>query len=586
MNSQVEEIKTKIDIALVIGERVELKRAGRNLKGLCPFHHEKTPSFMVSPELQIYKCFGCGEAGDVFTFLTRYEGMDFPEALETLAKRAGVELVKTPQKSTSKYVDINTLAARVYHYLLTRHPQGKEALEYLLDIRGLNLETIKEFNIGFAPDKPNTLYFYLNKKKGKEAKDIVDSGLAIFARGQYIDRFRGRIIFPIENIRGQTIALAGRILPKYSNRDVGKYINSPETPIYHKSESLFGLAKTKGDIVRMKKVVVVEGELDFLSPWQAGVKNIVAIKGTAMTEEHVRILSRYAKEFVLAMDSDFAGGAAALKGIAFAQAAGVDVKVVEMGKHKDPDEFVRADKEGFLEALNKPIDVWQFTLDFIFSKHTTSGEMNKSAISREVVPVIASIEDKIMQSYYAGVLANRLGVTVEAVAQEVENYNRKKENTKPALVTQTKSTKQTVTELVEEEMLTVALHTDPNILFENDYHDYFTNPFCVRLAKMLKEYLEEFIEFDIGQFSKTLPPELQEGFQEMVLKNDEEHSNKEDIKTLVKRLQRIRLDEKKEKLVREMKVFESIKDKKAINKAQEEYKRLLEEQQAIDKTSY
>lgn len=585
MNNQVEEIKGKANIVEIIGERIELKRAGRHMKGLCPFHNEKTPSFLVSPELQIYKCFGCGEAGDVFTFLEKYEGMEFVDALKFVADRVGVELKKLPQISNEndKYIELNELAVQVYHYLLTKHKMGAGPMAYLLEKRQLTVDTINEFRIGFAPDKPDTLVSFLTNKKKKHPKDIVDAGLAVFARGRYIDRFRGRVVFPIENNRKQVIALAGRILPEYEKRDVGKYINSPETPIYHKSQSLFGLSRTKGDIARAKKVIIVEGELDMLSPWQRGIKNIVAIKGTAMTEDHVRILSRYANEFIMALDSDFAGNIAAIKGISFAQSAGVDICVVQMDKYKDPDDFVREDPEGFRHALVNTLDIWEFMINFIFDKHTSKERVSQSAISRELVPILSSIKDKIVQSHYVGEVAGRLGVPTEAVAQEIENYIRN--NTKSVHVVsklQKNNTREVpIEQMVEEEILSLAFGTDPNILLEEDYDKLLKEPFSVKLVKYLKEYLEEKITYSLAEFAREIPPEMQEKFQNLLLKDDIV-DDVGDIDKLVDRLVRIRISKDKQECMNLMRKYEKSGDDEALKDVQERYKKILERQQSLD----
>src|SRR6266404_4981814 len=264
-DSQIEEIKSKVDIVNIIGEHVKLTKAGTNYRGLCPFHNEKSPSFMVSEELQIYKCFGCGEGGDVFTFLEKYEGMEFPEALKYLAEIAGVKLVSSAPVDNSKEIlyEINNLAAKFYNYLLVSHSIGKVALNYLKEERKINDDSIKTFNIGFAPLNKNVLTDFLVNKKKFKLKDIEKAGLILVKNNVY-ERFNGRIIFPISDHRGNVIAFAGRQLPPGNPRS-GKYINSPETPIYHKSNSLYGLNLTKDFIKKSGFAVVVEGEVDLIS---------------------------------------------------------------------------------------------------------------------------------------------------------------------------------------------------------------------------------------------------------------------------------------------------------------------------------
>ena len=291
MNDQVAEVKAKTDIVSIISERIELKKAGRNYKANCPFHGEKTASFMVSPELQIFKCFGCSEAGDVFSFLEKFEGMEFPEALKYLADRAGVKLTRgTFGDSTEKeqLIEINTQTLKFYNYMLTNQPVGKRALDYLLKDRGLKMEIIKEFQLGYSPENSYPLSNFLIGKKKFSPKMIEMAGIGLPSGQNIYDRFNGRVIFPLFDHRGNPIGFAGRVLP-WDKRDTGKYINSPETPLYHKSSVLFGLNLTRPLIKKKKVAIVVEGELDLISSYQAGIKNVVAIKGSALTEDQVRL---------------------------------------------------------------------------------------------------------------------------------------------------------------------------------------------------------------------------------------------------------------------------------------------------------
>src|SRR3990167_5278760 len=308
MADQVDEVKQKIDIVSLIGEYVQLKKAGRNYRALCPFHSEKTPSFMVSPELQIYKCFGCGESGDAFSFLEKYEGMDFGEALRFLADRAGIKLVALrpgEQGEKERLYEINNLASRFYHYILVGHPAGKQAYNYLTRERGLKAGTIETFQVGFSPDVPGAIRKFLVEKKKFADRELEKAGLSVLGRAA-IDRFRGRITFPLLDHRGNIVGFAGRTMPG-AKTELAKYINSPETPIYHKSRVLYGLNLAKTRIKEKKTAIVVEGELDMISSWQAGVENTVAIKGSAFTEEQLRLLTRFCQKVILALDTDFAG---------------------------------------------------------------------------------------------------------------------------------------------------------------------------------------------------------------------------------------------------------------------------------------
>jgi DNA primase len=291
----VEQIKAKIDIVTLTSEYLELRKSGRNYKGLCPFHGEKTPSFYVSPERGTWHCFGCHEGGDVITFLQKWENIEFIEALKILADKVGVTLSGfTPTESFSqkeKIIAINHLASEFYHYLLMTHPVGKNALEYLKS-RHIKPETMKTFALGYSPNSWDNLKKFLNKK-GYDNEDLVTAGLVIRSeRGTYYDRFRGRVMFALRDSRGNTIGFSGRVLPG-SDEKSAKYINSPETPVYIKGHTLYGLDISKEAIKKEKYAVVVEGEVDLIASFQSGITNVVAIKGSAFTAEQVVLLKRY-----------------------------------------------------------------------------------------------------------------------------------------------------------------------------------------------------------------------------------------------------------------------------------------------------
>ncbi|HEX6977115.1 MAG TPA: DNA primase [Patescibacteria group bacterium] len=529
MADQIEEIKQKTDIVAIIGEHVVLKKAGSNFKGLCPFHSEKSPSFMVSPELQIYKCFGCGEGGDVFSFLEKQEGMDFGEALKYLADRAGIKLERSSfQDKSGKEVlyELNALAAKFYNFLLTKHKIGTDALAYLSEKRGLKKETIETFNLGFAPNNPSTLFnFLVNKKKFKPA-DVEKAGLAIKVRGSYLDRFRGRAIFPILDYRGNTLALAGRILPNYERPDSAKYINSPETPIYHKGATLYGLNITRPDIKKSGTALIVEGELDLISSWQIGIRNVVAIKGSAVTADQGRILSRFAKEVVLALDSDFAGGEAARRGITILNEFGFDIKVLRLTKYKDPDDAARADPAGYKDALKKTIGIWDFLLDLVFSKHEGKEDADVAKISREVTPILASIPDKIVQAHYIDLVAKRLDIPDEAVVEELVRHTpkeandaKKDEKTLPVPEVEKSKTRR---ELIEERFASLIFQYDPHIFQNEEISSFFTTPLIKRIVQEASLFLSSHSEFNLKSFSESLPVELFEGFGVLVFKGVED----------------------------------------------------------------
>jgi len=428
---QVEEIKTKVDIVQLIGEYVPLKRAGRNFKGLCPFHGEKTPSFMVNPELQIWKCFGCGKGGDCYSFLQQIEGMEFGEALSALATRVGVKLVSYRPSQTEeireRLIHLNSLAADVYHYLLTKHRLGQPTLAYVKG-RGINDTTLAKFNLGYAPANWDTLTTFLVGKKKMPLAEVEQAGLVV--SGKKYDRFRDRLMFPINNHRGQTIGFTGRLLP-WSTDKMGKYINTPDTQIFHKSEILYGLDAARGEIKSCGVAILVEGQMDVLPNWQADIKNVVAVSGSALTERHVELLRRLCDTVVLALDADFAGDAAARRGIEVAEKAGLIIKVVPPAdKYKDPGEWVTADPVGWQQAIAQAIPIYDFYLQSAVKRYGLD-VVGKKKMARELLPLWAKIDDEIIKAHYIQKLARTLGVDEDAVRSQLlktQSSNLKTQN--------------------------------------------------------------------------------------------------------------------------------------------------------------
>ena len=587
---QVEEVKQKTDIVSLISEFVELKKAGRNFKGLCPFHSEKTPSFMVSPELQIFKCFGCQEGGDALAFLQKYEAMEFYEALKFLADRAGIKLEQVGFKDRGikqKLYEINSLASKFYRYILLKHPAGRPAVSYLTRQRGLNLDTIKKFQLGFSPDAPNVLKKFLSDKKGFKVAELGQAGITISANGRILDRFRGRVIFPLFDHRGNVTGFAGRILPKDEKKDLAKYINSPETPVYKKGNLLFGLNLTRGDIKKDDSAVVVEGELDMISSWQAGIKNTVAIKGSALTEDQVRLLGRFTKNLVLAPDSDLAGDAAARRGISVAQEAGLDIKVARLGDFKDPDEMARKEPLEFKKAIKASVGVWDFMIDSIFSKEGPDSGEGKARISREIVPILASIPDKIVQAHYVEVVAERLAVPVEAVVNQIEKMvKEKKEVQKRQEVGTVSPKKKSRRQLLEERLLTLAFALEAKILLKKGIFSLVKTPLAKRILEEYKTFSKKYREFNPSEFAAALAPELVDGFAEMVLADTQEMekdpvAQKKELVLIIHELEILGTKGELSRLTKKIREFEEEKQAKNLIAVQKEFAELSQRLTAL-----
>lgn len=595
MNNQVEEVKQRTDIVSIIGERIELKKAGRNYKAACPFHGEKTPSFMVSPELQIFKCFGCGEAGDVFAFLEKYEGMEFSEALKYLADRAGIKLQKFQGGVASekeKLIDINTQALRFYNYLLLEHPVGKRALDYLINQRGLKLETIKEFQLGYSPESSYSLKQFLVGKKKFNPKDIELAGIGI-VRGQGLyDRFNGRVVFPLFDHRGNPIGFSGRVLP-WDKRETGKYINSPETPLYHKSNVLFGLNLSRSFIKKKKTAIVVEGELDLISSWQVGIKNVVAIKGSALTEEQVRLLSRFAQKFILALDSDMAGDAATRRGIRVAADLGVEIKVAEItGGYKDPDEAARGNVESFKKDLIGAKVIWDFLIDSVFGRFDASTGVGKSKISKEIIPILIEIGDKIVQAHYANVVAKKLGVPLDAVTEEITKME--KPAVSASLPEEKKVEERGKRDVLEENLLKLAFATDHKILKSKSIKNLIKLPFNLKLIENYKTFIETQVKngkeevFNILKFGESLPKELFSGFSKIVLTEERDPDEnaeelKKELELVEKELKILEIKESLEILESQIREMEEKGDNEELLKAQTKFNNLAKLRSTYEK---
>jgi DNA primase len=445
MNDSVQEVKDRTDIVEIISTYLTLKKAGANYKANCPFHNEKSPSFMINPERQTFKCFGCGEGGDVFTFIEKIEGLDFYNALKMLAERAGVELksnsVRQGQNEfradkKTRVFEINEWAAKVYHKLLVDHPKAEKARAYLQK-RGLSKETIEAFEIGYAPQSWDFLLRFL-RSKGYTDQEAVEAGVATKADGGKIyDRFRGRIIFPINNAMGNTVAFTSRILE--DDGKSAKYINSAESPIYIKGKTIYALDKAKMAIKEAGHAVLVEGQMDVIACHQAGFTNVVATSGTALTLDQLKILQRYAGEIYFCFDGDEAGQTAMKRAIRLALQNDITTKILVMPPpFKDPDEAIKQDRANWIDAVNKALPSLQYWIDSLLKKHPNLSIDDKKKIAKEILPEIKIIASEIEKEHYLKYLSDRLAVSMTSLSEALDKSkadhefsHAKKEETKP-----------------------------------------------------------------------------------------------------------------------------------------------------------
>ncbi|MBQ6885115.1 MAG: DNA primase [Clostridia bacterium] len=423
----INEIKMRNDIETVMAPYVDLKRRGKNLVGLCPFHNEKTPSFTVYPENGSFYCFGCGVGGDVFSFVRQIENLDYIDAVKFLAERSGITLPQdgyddSMQKLKNTVYEINRETAKFYHtYLMS--PDGKWALDYLVG-RGLSISTIKHFGLGAAPDSWDSLIKHL-KGLGYSISDMIQANVvAKSQRGSYYDRFRKRVMFPIINIRGKVIAFSGRAMPG-EDKAGGKYVNTADTPVYKKSENLFGInfAKNHCD----ERVILVEGNMDVISLHQAGFENAVAALGTSFTEEQAKLLSRYTKEIVLLMDSDAAGQKAAKRAGEILQNTGLEIRVLLLPDGKDPDEYIKkngADK--FKALLDGAVSEIEYKLLTAVQGIDINQDDGKLQYLSRAVKIIAESNDVMTRDLYIGRLSDKYGVSRAALETKVADIRKEK----------------------------------------------------------------------------------------------------------------------------------------------------------------
>lgn len=423
-----ERVKERTDIAALIGEHVRLKRAGASMKGLCPFHQEDTPSFVVSPARQMYHCFGCGESGDCFSWLMKREGMTFPEALRVLAQRAGVPLTfehaERREERERLRATLDT-AADFYHAVLLRTATGREAREYL-ERRGITEESIQRWRLGYVPLSTTPL-IEKAKERGVTADDLLRAGIiGEGPRGPY-ERFYGRVLFPLTDAHGSTVGFAGRILHEDKARPAAKYVNSPETVLYTKSRVLYGLDKAREAIRRENLVVIVEGYTDVIASHQAGVENVVAASGTALTDDHLHTVKRFTDRLAFAFDADTAGDHATRRAIDLAVAAGCAVEVVLLPAEKDPADIAVANPTEWKNAIADRRDVFSVLLDRAVARYGVSDTDAKKAVAHDLLPLLTRVPDAISLGDYLQRLAAVIRVDSRYLHEDLEHLRKREE---------------------------------------------------------------------------------------------------------------------------------------------------------------
>lgn len=582
MSDNTQQIKDKLDIADFIRTYVPLSPAGKNLKGNCPFHKEKTPSFVVSPDRQMWHCFGCNLGGDIFGFLMRFENIEFFEALKILSEKAGVDIGQMSgpdQKALNSLYEINRLAKDFFQQQLTLS-SSKGVIEYLTS-RGLKPETIAEFEIGFAPDQTETLTRLL-LGKGFTIVAIEKAGLSLKTdRGTYRDRFRNRIMFPLINPFGKTIAFTGRIMPGFEADNIGKYVNSPETPIFNKSKLLYGLDKSKNFIRDSRTAILVEGQMDLIMSWQDGVKNLVATSGTALTADHLRNLKRLADSLVLSFDQDAAGKMAAERTIDLANAADLSVKVLSVPADlgvKDPADIVKATPGMMLKLVAdaKP------AMEYLIEKYRVSDKTDMLAWKKNVRAVLArakAISSPIERSSWMKKISDQSGIGQQTLEEEMLNLKDEApkfsdENAqpgpKPALPQFSRR------DLIGHRIVSLVLN-----------HPGFYEEIKPRLGELVENH-KLILEHGRDPKALTLAPDLQPiadyiGLQSGLMFTPDEGKNKAELLELFRQLNMENLRGKKQELLWSIKMAEQRNDEAELSQALVAFDKVLQEMQNLEK---
>jgi DNA primase len=504
--SFADELRNQADIVRIIGDYVTLKKKGNNYWACCPFHHEKTPSFSVNANKGFFKCFGCGKAGDIFSFVMEVEGTSFPEAVKTVAEKSGVALpvventreLEERDRHRADLSQLNQWATEFFEQNLTESSEGRRGLAYL-EQRGVTEATRKLFKLGYAPNSWDALSGYL-KAKGASVSQIERSGLvSLKEQGGFYDRFRGRLMFPICDAQGRVVAFGGRIL----GEGEPKYLNSPETALYTKGQHLFGLNYSRDAIRQRGYAILVEGYLDFLIPYQAGVKNLVASLGTALTENQVRLLGRYAKRIVVNFDPDAAGVNATKRSLELLLGQGFKVNVLTLPDNLDPDEYIRAHgADGYHKLLKNSQSFLDYIVEQAVSVHDQTRPAGKIETVNAILPYLRLVNDKIERNERIDLIADRLKVDSKLFRDEFKKaVDARQERISERALKETLAVKAT-----EQKLLEILLNYAPlrrrllQQLTEEDYSGLRTE----KLFRLLFEFEKKNVEPSYADLTQAL----------------------------------------------------------------------------------
>lgn len=585
--NEVEEIKDKLDIVDYVGRVVSLKKTGQNYKGLCPFHSEKTPSFVVSQDKQIFHCFGCNEGGDIFAWVMKIDGLEFVEALKKLASDAGIALSKSynPEKSDrrEKLFSINEEACLFFEENL-KNDIGKKALNYLKK-RKLTDKTIHDFRLGYAPGGNDLIKKLIGE--GYEKKDLVAAGVAKVKDGRLIGQFRSRLTFPIINPGGRVVGFSARVL----DDSLPKYINTPSTDIYDKSGILYGIYKAKEHVRKQDHAIVVEGNMDCIASYQAGVKNAVASSGTALTERQLDILKKFSSNIKLAFDIDPAGDMATKRAIELAFKKGINIKIVEIPEGKDPADVVAKDPQKWVEAVKQATYVMDYLFDKLFTKDTEKDILKKKKATQEFISFIVKLDDHVEKDHYVKKLAQKIGASVDAIQKTLEN-TKKDSSLLPKGMGEKSAKKEdslSHREKLEQRALALGLTGKKNqkLLFSLLDPEDFLSSEAFELYKKAKKHYNARKVFDLKEFNKLLEAGQANRLNvllmhiELEIENRDEEEMQEEVFYLAKKIKKLNISDEKARASQEIKEAEKRKDDKCLEELIKKMQELLKKEQSL-----
>lgn len=584
-----EQIKDRLNIIDIISEYIELKPAGANHRALCPFHQEKTPSFMVSASKQIWHCFGCSQGGDIFEFIKRIEGTEFPEALRLLAKKAGIELKKqTPaervffqeqQNQQTRLYEIMALAAQFWHLTLIKSKQAQIARDYVKSRKIDNL-SLDHFKLGYAVDKWRELGTFL-KKRGYNEQEIMESGLIVRSattnKNATYDRFRGRLMFPIWDIHGQTIGFGGRALE--NKTDTAKYLNTPQTSIYNKSQVLYGIDKAKMEIRKQDLAIIVEGYMDVIASHQADIRNVVAVSGTALTLEQLRLLKRYTKNLALAFDFDDAGISAAVRSLELAANEEMNIKAVQIPQGKDPDECIRENPAIWRQAIK---DIQNF-LDYYFKAVCQNLDLtkleDKKKATQKLLTIIAKIQDPIEQTHYLQKLSQLVSVSEAELRKALEKFqttNYKSQTNNKSQIQNSKLKINQQAQILQHILSLVWRHPKKFEIIKNLPIEEEASELSQLYKAMLKLYNEKKGLSALGSEFSNLTCQLELLFDKNYSEIEEEEIEQE-LERLTKRWQQAQVRQRMNKLTQKLRQAETNQDQETAEQTSQEIEQTMRE---------